>query len=74
MPKPTKADLTKVLQTTEKLLEDLKKWGLRDPDSDRREYCVGCNQSPYAGHRPGCPVPRVQRTLGKIRKALKDKG
>ena len=74
MLKPTKAELTKALQTTAKLLEDLKKWGLREPNSDFHEYCTGCNQSPYLGrHKPGCPVPRVQRTLNKIRKVLKDK-
>lgn len=50
------------------MLRRIQKEKLPAPDSDRREYCVGCGQSPYwtPQHKKDCIVVDLSRLLAGI--------
>lgn len=35
----------------------------REPDSDLREHCRGCDRSPYQGHAPDCRRLLIREAL-----------
>jgi len=65
--KLTLTDRQKVSVLT-RLLIDIREKFLHEPDSDSREYCAGCERSPYnrPQHDADCLVPRVYRTLVQV--------
>lgn len=50
------------------MLLELQKLKYHHPDSDRREYCAGCGNSPYnePAHKPDCIVPRLSALLKRV--------
>jgi hypothetical protein len=60
--KLTLAEQVALLKT---LVVDMQTKRYHEPDSDLREYCADCGNSPYnePQHKPGCFVPRIRETL-----------
>ena len=48
------------------LLEQVQKQKYHQPDSDSREYCVGCGESPYRKHEQGCMVSELAALLKRV--------